>query len=310
MVTRVDSHIVAAQLVAAEGVAAPGYRGRFAPSPTGALHFGSLAAALGSYADARAAGGEWLLRMEDVDRQRERRGAADAILRTLEAFGFQWDGEVLYQSQRDPAYAAALEALQRADLVYPCCCTRKEVQAMGRSGPEGVVYPGTCRVGPRFARARYALRLRVPQREAVAQDLRRGAVRQHLGREVGDFVLRRVDGLFAYQLAVVVDDAEQGVTHVVRGADLLLSTPRQVYLQQLLGYASPWYLHLPLALDAAGRKLSKQDAAAPVDPARPLPALLQAWRFLGQAPPPTEIGDAAGFWAWAEARWERRRLPM
>lgn len=287
-----------------------GYRGRFAPSPTGALHFGSLAAALGSCLDARAHHGQWLLRMENLDRQRERKGAADGILRTLEAFGFAWDGAVLFQSDRDAAYQEALERLRREDLVYPCSCSRKEVQTLGRQGPEGAVYPGVCRAGPRFAKGRYALRVRVPDAEVVAQDRRHGAVRQHLGRDVGDFVLRRVDGLFAYQLAVVVDDAEQGVTDVVRGSDLLLSTPRQVHLQRLLGYPRPRYLHLPLALDQVGRKLSKQDAALPVRSDRPLPALLAALRFLGQSPPPQGLGSIKEFWEWSIAHWDSGRLPL
>lgn len=286
------------------------YRGRFAPSPTGPLHFGSLVAAVGSFLQARAHGGEWLVRMEDLDPPRQQAGAADAILRTLEAFGLHWDGPVLYQSSRAEAYDAALSHLRRDGLLYPCGCSRKEVEraARERGLPPGV-YPGLCRRGPSRRRPLPALRLQA-EGNAGFQDPLQGVFQQDLAREVGDFVLRRADGLYAYQLAVVVDDAEQGITEVVRGSDLLDSTPRQLYLQRLLGMAAPRYLHLPVAVTARGCKLSKQDEAPPVDPAAPLAVLCQALSFLGQAPPAElEEADLDAFWRWAVAHWRADRIP-
>jgi len=224
---------------------APGYRGRFAPSPTGTLHFGSLVAAMGSYLDARAQGGEWLVRMEDLDQTRTLPGAADAILRTLDALGFEWDGAVAYQSRRTQAYAQALERLRQAGLVYPCGCSRKQIQRSARLGPEGPIYPGNCRRGLAAGVAARSLRLRVPDQTCAFEDRIQGRIEQNLARQVGDFVVQRADGFHAYQLAVVVDDGWQGINRVVRGADLLLSTPRQIYLQRLLGLDRPDYAHLP-----------------------------------------------------------------
>ena len=205
------------------------YRGRFAPSPTGPLHFGSLVAALGSFLDARRHGGEWLVRMEDLDRQREVPGAADHILRTLDAFGFAWDGPVLRQSDRTAAYAEALDQLRRAGLLFACACSRAEIARRGRPGPEGRIYPGTCRAGLPTGHHARALRIRIDGAAVGFQDRFQGHIRQDLEQEVGDFVVRRADGVHAYQLAVVVDDAHQRITQVVRGADLVLSTPRQIY---------------------------------------------------------------------------------
>src|SRR5574343_1441685 len=225
----------------------PPYRGRFAPSPTGPLHFGSLVAAVGSYLDARTQGGEWLLRMEDVDTPRNVPGAADDILRTLTTFGFEWDGAVLYQSARFAAYGEALASLQQAGQAYGCACSRKEIadSATHAAIDGGLAYPGNCRHGLAPGRTARAWRLRVDDRELAFDDRLQGRVAQHLERDVGDFVLRRADGLFAYQLAVVGDDAWQDITHVVRGADLLASTPRQIYLLRCLGAAVPRYAHLP-----------------------------------------------------------------
>ncbi len=288
---------------------APQRRGRFAPSPTGPLHFGSLVAAVGSFADLRATGAAWLVRMEDLDRPREAPGAADDILRTLEAFGLYWDGAVLYQSRRADAYAAALEQLVALGLAYPCGCTRREIALHGHPGPEGPVYPGTCRGGLPPGRAARSVRLHVGGTRIGFTDAIQGEQDQDLAAAVGDFVLRRADGIHAYQLAVVVDDAEQGITDVVRGADLLSSTPRQILLQRHLGLPQPAYAHLPLAVDAAGRKLSKSLAALPVDRSDPLPALLAAWRFLGQPEPLERPGNIAEFWSLALADWDRSRIP-
>jgi len=284
------------------------YRGRFAPSPTGPLHFGSLVAAVGSYLDAKAEGGEWLVRIEDVDQPRTVAGAADAILRTLDALGVGWDGEVLYQSRRDEAYRAALADLERSGMVYPCACSRKDIADSSFTGPAGLIYPGTCRPGLPPGRSGRAVRLRVEGEIAFADRLQ-GEIRQDLEREVGDFVLRRADGLFAYQLAVVVDDAEQGITHVVRGADLLDSTPRQIYLQGLLGLAVPSYLHLPVAVNQRREKLSKQTLAPEVDLARPAELLCRVLRFLDQEPPPgLEAGGLEACWTWAVSHWRPERL--
>ena len=286
------------------------YRGRFAPSPTGPLHFGSLVAAVGSYLDARAAGGEWLLRMEDVDEPRSMAGAADAILRDLESLGFAWDGEVAYQSRRTAHYRAAFERLRLDGSVFACACTRREV-ADSTLGPDAAPrYPGTCRNGLSPGREARAWRLKVGPGMVCFDDALQGRVCQDLAAEVGDFVVLRADGYFAYQLAVVVDDAEQGVTHVVRGADLLDSTPRQICLQQQLGLAQPDYLHLPAAVNAAGEKLSKQTRARPIAADRPQTALTAALGFLGQQPP-ADLADARleDLWRWAIMHWQRSRLP-
>lgn len=285
------------------------YRGRFAPSPTGPLHFGSLVAALGSYLDARHHRGAWLLRMEDLDRTREVKGAADRILRTLDRFGFEWDGQVAYQSRRREAYAEALESLRRDGFAYPCACSRKQIAESAAPGAEGPIYPGTCRSGiNKGARAR-SIRLLTRDEIIEFHDRVRGPIRQNLGREVGDFVIRRADGYHAYQLAVVLDDAWQGITQVVRGADLLSSTPRQCYLQSLLELPRPDYAHLPLAVDNQGRKLSKQYRDAPVDPRHPLDALLQAYDFLAQELPPERPLDLRDFWRWAIEQWSVERVP-
>ncbi len=284
------------------------YMGRFAPSPTGPLHFGSLVAAVGSYADALSQGGRWLVRMEDVDEGRRRPGADAAILRSLERHGFEWHGEVLYQSRRKAAYGDILADLQRRGLVYPCGCTRRQIQAEGRPGPEGVIYAGTCRNGLPPGRTARALRLKVPDCEFCFDDLVYGHLCQNLARAVGDFVVRRADGFTAYQLAVVADDAWQGITRVVRGADLLMSTPRQIYIQTLLGAPQPEYLHLPLVVDAQGRKLSKRDGDQPLDDHRPLVGLLAAWRFLDQPEPPEPLATPAEFWAWAARHWSPARI--
>ena len=286
------------------------YRGRFAPSPTGPLHFGSLVAAVGSYLDARASGGAWLVRMEDLDRPREAVGAADAILGTLEAYGFEWDGTTMRQSSRAPAYAAALERLARDGAVFPCACTRREIADSGLGADSEAAYPGTCRNGLPPGRAPRSIRVRVDDRVIAFEDRIQGRIEQNLARQVGDFVLRRADGLFAYQLAVVVDDFEQGITDVVRGADLLTSTPRQILLQRLLGYPTPRYAHLPVAVNASGEKLSKQTLAAPLIPEDALSRIWEALRFLGQSPPEDlKASDVATLWAWARVNWNGEKVP-
>ncbi len=286
------------------------YRGRFAPSPSGPLHFGSLVAALGSYLDARHQRGEWLLRMEDLDPPRVVAGAGDQILRTLEAFGLEWDGPVLYQSRRTAHYENALAQLQQAGHLYGCACTRREIADSAGSRDNGRIYPGTCRSGLSPGRAVRALRVRVYDNSITLHDALQGRIQQQLGLEVGDFVLRRADGLFAYQLAVVVDDAGQGITHVVRGADLLDSTLRQVYLQQLLGHPTPDYLHLPVAVNTRQEKLSKQTWAPAIDAQRCGTTLCQALAFLNQ-PLPDAACDAspAELLRWAVAHWDRTALP-
>jgi glutamyl-Q tRNA(Asp) synthetase len=286
------------------------YRGRFAPSPTGPLHLGSLVAAAGSYLEARSRGGEWLVRMEDLDPPRVVPGAAGDILRALDALGFAWDGTVEYQSRRDGAYRAALERLRETGLLYPCACSRREVADSAVAGIEGLVYPGTCRGGPRPGREPRALRINTAGQAVEFEDALQGLVRQGLEAEIGDFIVHRADGVFAYQLAVVVDDAWQGITHVVRGADLLASTPRQIFLQRLLGFPTPAYLHLPVAVNAGGEKLSKQTGAAAVRAADPVPALIAALAFLGHPPPPALArGGVRDVWDWALENWRLEAVP-
>jgi glutamyl-Q tRNA(Asp) synthetase len=266
----------------------PSYRGRFAPSPTGPLHFGSLVAALGSWLPARRAGGEWLLRIEDLDPPREVPGAARGQMRTLAAFGLRHDGEVAWQHARGALYLAALERLQAAGHAFACHCSRSELAATGG------IHRHCVATAPR---PDPAIRFRVPPGSIVAfDDAIQGRVVQDVAAEVGDFVLRRADGFWAYQLAVVVDDAAQGITDVVRGADLLDSTPRQILLQRALDLPTPRHAHLPLVLDAQGRKLSKSLASRPVDAADPLPALRAAWQVLGQDP--RAVAGAASVDAW------------
>jgi len=277
------------------------YVGRFAPSPSGALHFGSLAAAAASWLDARAARGRWLLRIEDLDAPRAQPGAADDILRGLERFGFTWDGPVLYQSLRGARYEAALEKLQAS--TYWCGCTRREIadSALGLAADGAQIYPRTCRSGLPAGRAARALRLDVGRHTVSFVDRVQGPREQDLAREVGDFVLYRADGQVAYQLAVVVDDAAQGVTDVVRGADLIDSTGRQIHLQRLLGYPQPRYLHVPVAVNASGEKLSKQTGAPALDPSRRDELLARVLAFLGQRAT-ADLDEAV-------ADWDPGRIP-
>lgn len=288
----------------------PAYRGRFAPTPSGPLHLGSLVAAVGSYLCARAAGGAWLVRIDDLDPPRVVPGAADDILRTLEAFGMQWHGEVVYQSRRSDAYRAALARLTEDGHVFGCACSRKEIAAAGLRGIEGYVYPGTCRNGLPAGREARAWRLRVDDASVTFDDAIQGRVTQNVGADIGDFVLHRIDGVYAYHLAVVVDDADAGITHVVRGSDLIDSTPRQILLQRLLGLPEPAYAHLPVVRDAEGNKLSKQTYASPVRRDDPAPALAAALRHLGLSLPASlDRAPPDDMLKWAEARWDINRVP-
>ena len=279
------------------------YIGRFAPTPSGHLHFGSLVAALASYLDARSVGGRWLMRMEDLDPPREEPGAQAAILKALESYGFEWDGKMVLQSDRHDAYAEVLNRLFNHGLAYACTCSRKTL------APYHGIYPGLCRNAGHVSKDA-AIRLRVPELEYHFIDRVQGEFRQHLGREVGDFVIRRRDGLYAYQLAVVLDDAWQGITDIVRGADLLDSTPRQLYLQELLGLPQPRYLHIPLITQPDGNKLGKSYRSPPLTEKQATPLLLRALRALGQNPgaelayaTPREVLD------WGIAHWDALKIP-
>lgn len=279
------------------------YIGRFAPTPSGHLHFGSLVAALASYLDARSVGGRWLMRMEDLDPPREEPGAQAAILNALESYGFEWDGEMVRQSDRHDAYAEVLNRLFNHGLAYACTCSRKQLE------PYHGIYPGFCRNAGHDTKDA-AIRLRVPELEYHFIDRVQGEYRQHLGREVGDFVIRRRDGLYAYQLAVVLDDAWQGVTDIVRGADLLDSTPRQLYLQELLGLPQPRYLHIPLITQPDGNKLGKSYRSPPLTEDQATPLLLRALRALGHNPgaelayaTPREVLN------WGIAHWDAGLIP-
>ncbi|TWG89193.1 glutamyl-Q tRNA(Asp) synthetase [Cupriavidus gilardii J11] len=286
------------------------YRGRFAPSPTGPLHLGSLVTALASWLDARAHGGQWLVRIEDIDYPRCVPGADQQILDTLARLGMHPDEPPVWQSRREAHYASALQRLEAAGLVYPCGCSRKEIAdslAHARERHQTLAYPGTCRHGLNGKLPR-AWRVRVPDGDAAMlcfDDRWQHRQCQDLATELGDFVLRRADGMWAYQLAVVVDDGLQGITDIVRGADLLDSTPRQIHLQRLLGLPTPAYLHVPVVCNEAGEKLSKQTGAQAIDTLAPLDALRQAGAHLGID---SERADVAGWLADATAQWAARWL--
>jgi glutamyl-Q tRNA(Asp) synthetase len=288
------------------------YIGRFAPSPTGPLHAGSLVAAMASYLDAKAHDGSWLVRIEDIDEARAIFGADEAILHALSGMGMKWDGEIVRQSCRKGLYQAAFERLRQH--AYPCSCTRKEIadSHTGIASDGAAIYPGTCRVGIAAGRVPRAFRLRVPNASDPAgaisfEDRWLGRQTEILATASGDFVLKRADGFWAYQLAVVVDDAEQGVTHIVRGADLLDSTARQIYLQRLLGMPTPRYLHVPVVSNAQGEKLSKQTGASALDIAHPLSELMAAARFLELRI--EQANSVAHFWEQAIAAWRQRFIP-
>ncbi|MGI9289577.1 MAG: tRNA glutamyl-Q(34) synthetase GluQRS [Pseudomonadales bacterium] len=280
------------------------YVGRFAPSPTGPLHMGSLICAVASYLDAKAQQGQWLLRIEDIDPPREIDGASESFLRDLQQHGLQWDGDVMWQSQRAPQYEQALQRLCDTAKVYACDCSRQSLREFGS------VYPGVCRERGLPDSRGFALRIAVDEHPLRFDDLIQGQQEQRLDQEVGDFIIRRKDRLYAYQLAVAVDDAAQGITHVLRGSDLLDSTGRQLYLQQLLGYPSPTYAHIPVLLNASGSKYSKQTFAASVGGDDARDNLLAALRFLEQPMPPTALGQrVGGILDWACEHWQIQRVP-
>lgn len=287
------------------------YRGRFAPSPTGSLHFGSLVAAVGSYLQARIQGGEWLVRIEDIDPPREQKGAASHIIKTLEGYGFEWDEEISYQSQRHELYQDALEQLIDSNHCFACGCSRKRIQLHAQSlDIDPQVYPGLCRDRSASEFNSDAIRVKVLNRHISFTDLLQGDQQVGLADEVGDFVIRRADGLYAYQLAVAVDDAAQGITEVVRGRDLLSSTPHQYYLQQLLGYPHPDYLHLPLVINSEGEKLSKQSYARAIEVADAADNLVQVLRFLGQNPDEAlSRATVRDIWDWAIEHWQIGSIP-
>lgn len=275
--------------------------GRFAPSPTGPLHFGSLLAAIASYLEARRRGGRWLVRVEDIDPPREQPGAADEILAALEAYGFEWDGPAIYQKGSTADHHAALEQLADAGLVYPCGCSRSDLADVPR-GALGIIYPGTCRNGTSAAET--ALRVRTTDDPVGFVDRLQGEQSQRLEPESGDFVVLRRDGLIAYQLAVVVDDYLQGITDIVRGIDLMDSTPRQIWLQRCLGYPTPRYAHIPVAVHPDGSKLSKLSGARALPRRRIAATLFRALHALRQSPPPAlERATACEIWQWAGAHW-------
>ena len=280
------------------------YIGRFAPSPTGPLHFGSLLGALASFLDARAHGGRWLVRIEDIDPPRELAGAAQSILDCLQAHGLRWDGEVLFQSARAAIYAATCGQLLGAGRAFFCTCARSDLtNQLG-------IYSGHCRQCKRQPRVAHAIRLLVDDINVGFDDAIQGPIEQNLARDVGDFVIFRKEKLAAYQLAVVIDDAAQGVTHVVRGSDLLDSTPRQLFLQRCLDYAQPSYAHIPVIANIRGQKLSKQTYARPLETALAAENLLAALSFLAQpAPPANAAKTPIDILAWATAHWDLSRIP-
>jgi len=282
------------------------YKGRFAPSPTGELHFGSLLAAISSYLEAKKHNGQWIIRMEDLDQPRTVVGSADSILQTLDTFGFEWDGEVVFQSQRSALYEEYLQELISEHLIYRCDCSRNKLKE-SKSFP---VYDGFCRNKNNEIPAPYALRCKTPNTRLSFTDQIQGNHSVDLNQQCGDFIVRRRDQLFAYQLAVICDDSEQAITDIVRGADLLTATPIQIYLQQQLQLAEPVYSHIPVAMHQQGRKLSKSHQDLAIFKHTPTAIMTQALSFLGQSPP----GDLAktdinGFWHWAINNWDLNKIP-
>jgi glutamyl-Q tRNA(Asp) synthetase len=285
------------------------YIGRFAPSPSGPLHFGSLIAATASYLCAKSVHGKWLLRIEDVDKFRIKKNSINSIIQTLESYGYHWNDEILYQSQRNEAYQEALNTLGK--LAYPCSCTRKFLQRKIPAGTYGYIYPGYCREQLNNPdAAQFSTRLRTNNTVVYFADELQAPLWQHIETTVGDFIIKRSDHMFSYQLAVVVDDAYQQISEVVRGSDLLDNTPRQLYLQQCLGYQQPSYLHFPTAITADGKKLSKQNHSPEVSANKKRQTILNTLNFLGQQAPSMEnfccLDD---IWDWAIKNWDRDKIP-
>ena len=285
------------------------YRGRFAPSPTGPLHFGSLVTAVGSYLEAKSRNGEWLVRIENQDKPREAPNASDQILRSLEVLGMEWDHKIIYQYNRNETYENVLSLLNNLGLTYSCVCTRKEIADSSISGVSGQIYPGTCRNNGYNKDRSGSIRIRTNNNIIEFTDTLYGHISQKIENEIGDFILRRSDKIYSYQLAVVVDDAAQNITNIVRGADLLDSTPRQIYLQQALGYTIPAYMHLPVVMNKQGMKLSKQNKAAYIDLSSPIKQLIKAINFLGQEPPiDLSESNISSFWEWAIQNWDPEKI--
>lgn len=286
------------------------YRGRFAPSPTGSLHFGSLIAASAAYLDAKANQGEFIIRIEDLDPAREIAGSDKLILKTLEQFGFEWNEPVAYQSKRTDIYQSYLDKLNAKRLIYRCQCSRRQLRAEAQFGPLGMIYPNHCRQVNVAATNRHAIRLKVCDSTITINDQVFGQISQNLLTDLGDFIIRRSDGNFAYQFAVVIDDALQQISHVVRGSDLLDSTPRQVYIQQCLSLPRPNYLHVPTATDNQRTKLSKQTGATAISSKQANKQLVQVLEFLGQAPPSElEKSSLDDIWHWAIHNWQPKSIP-
>ena len=298
------------------------YRGRFAPSPTGPLHIGSLIAAVGSYLQAKSQNGQWLIRIEDIDPPREVKGASENIIRTLDQFGFEWDGEILYQSSRTDAYEEIIDYLKTHQHAYHCNCSRKQINETACPGINGPIYPLTCykdrNSGKKYRPKKNqlkesrnaALRFHTPDKVIAFEDKVQGTITQNVANESGDFVVQRADGLFNYQLAVVIDDAHQKITEIVRGSDLLNLTASQISLQQALKFSSPTYLHMPIVTNAAGQKLSKQTEAKAIESKYASQALWFCLDFLGQQPP-AEIRSATltELWPWASTNWDTQKIP-
>lgn len=280
------------------------YRGRFAPSPTGPLHFGSLLAALASYCDAKAAGGKWLLRIDDIDPLREQAGASSAILKTLEQHGLYWDEQVLYQSTRTEAYRHAIAALQQQGLLFYCTCSRQQLAQFGNR------YPGTCRHRLQPPAEAFAIRVKVPDHAICLDDQLQGRYCQNLAEQGGDFILVRKEGFFSYHLACIVDEDYLGITHIVRGVDLLESTPKQIFLAERMQLKIPIYAHIPVVLSPDGVKLSKQTGARALDPAMARQSLVLALRCLGQPlVEGIELGSVEEILSHAVKHWSLHRVP-
>ncbi|GMR16420.1 MAG: tRNA glutamyl-Q(34) synthetase GluQRS [Gammaproteobacteria bacterium] len=286
------------------------YRGRFAPSPTGPLHFGSLVAAVGSYLQAKHQNGEWFVRIDDIDPPREQKGAADDILKTLEAFGFEWDQSVLYQSSRLKHYQEVVDHLIKQQLAYPCSCSRTSILKKTGQTKGETIYPGFCRNRPLKKSSEYSIRLNCNNALIRFNDPVQGKQTINLDKQVGDFIIQRRDQLFSYQLASGLDDAEQGITEVVRGADLLSCTPSHLHVQHVLNLPSPQYCHLPIALNDAGQKLSKQNHAKAIFARESAELLYKTLKFLGQMPSIHLMkANQEDIWSWAKTHWQLERVP-